>query len=257
MSTRPTIFVINLDSEVQRRRSMTARLAELGLETTWIQAVDGRGELGASMSNRADMARAEKVYGTLVPAEIACALSHLAVYRAMVAGNIPYALVLEDDMALDADVPALIEALGPSSILTHLPPGSASVVHFSFVKRARRFGGARLGHRRLSRTVGSAWATGSYLLTLEAAKRLAATRDPVWTVADHWEAIAKDAKLTLWCVSPACARETAEGAASSSISIAGKQRRVAPPQTLSTRVKRLVYRSVIRPLTTREIPRGE
>ena len=104
------IFVLSLQRRQDRRRHMQNLLASLGLEAEFIDAVDGNA-LTPAQASLYDRDRALAVYGTdMNPAEIGCHLSHLAAYRRIIAENLDAALVLEDDIECDADLPRLLRA---------------------------------------------------------------------------------------------------------------------------------------------------
>ena len=253
MSGTIPCFVINLATETVRRNGMAARLQAHGLAAHWIDAVDGRGAARAAVLARADMARARRVYGELSPTEVACACSHLEVYRRIVAERIPHALILEDDVVLADDIADLLATSGASSLAARIDVGTPAMIQLTHVGRGWRLGARRLGNRSLVRAEGGVWLTGGYIVTLAAARALCATRDPIWTAADHWEAIAQDACLQLYAVSPPCVWEAAE-AAQSAIS-GDRRRRAAPTRALTARAARLFHRSVVRPLLTVRLPR--
>ncbi|MDQ2149979.1 glycosyltransferase family 25 protein [Alcaligenaceae bacterium C4P045] len=253
MSGTIPCFVINLATETARREAMAARLEARGLTPRWIDAVDGRGAARGAVLARADMARARRVYGELSPTEVACACSHLEVYRRIVAEHIPHALILEDDVELADDIAELSATAGAGSLAAHIAADRPAMIQLTHVGRGWRLGARRVGKRALLRAEGGVWLTGGYIVTLAAAQALCATRDPIWTAADHWEAIAQDAGLQLHAVSPPCVWEAAE-AAQSAIS-GDRRRRAAPVRAWTARAARLLHRSVVRPLLTVRLPR--
>lgn len=114
MHDLPT-YLINLDRNPERLVQAQAALAQLGVVATRVAAVDGRAlDLAAVPGYRAEDARA--VMGRdLSAGEIGCYLSHLICAQRIAEGPAPYALVLEDDVALRPDsapdLAALIAAL--------------------------------------------------------------------------------------------------------------------------------------------------
>ncbi len=90
-------FVISLPDCTDRRQSISQTMDELGISFSFMDAVDGRNGLDSAYENQVDRTTADQKWGFLSDAEFACALSHINVYRHMVAKRIPYALVLEDD----------------------------------------------------------------------------------------------------------------------------------------------------------------
>lgn len=106
------VFVINLESSVERRRRMEAALAALGLPFEIIAAVDGRASFAPdNLPHYNGTLRRLTAGGDLTPGEMGCILSHRAIYSRMVKDDIPCAVVLEDDAILSADFPAVLEQL--------------------------------------------------------------------------------------------------------------------------------------------------
>ena len=94
---------------------MQKTLGRLGLHAEFIEAVDGA-QLTAAQRGLYDRRRALAVYGEeMSPAEIGCHLSHLSAYQRIVDEKIECALVLEDDIECDADLPQLLSALAKQS----------------------------------------------------------------------------------------------------------------------------------------------
>ena len=105
------IFVINMQRDTERRRHMTDRLGELGLVGEFVTAVDGA-QLAAAERAAYDRARALRVYGVeMKDSEIGCYLSHTRIYERMIRENIETALILEDDVEIGEQLPALVEEL--------------------------------------------------------------------------------------------------------------------------------------------------
>ena len=244
-------FIINLTTAYERRAAMSRRLAEQRIDATWIDAVDGRGVDHQALLARADMQRATRHHGSLKPAEIACVLSHLQVYRRMAAERLPLALVLEDDVILTDDAPTLLASCGTGAIATGLRAGEAAVVLLTHVKRGWRARARPIGTRELVPIAGPAWLASGYVLTLAAAERLCALHSSVWMAADNWALIRRMTGIHLLAVSPPGAWEASQAQVSS---IGAGSRRQRPARTLWQRLTASWHRNVIRPLFTRCLP---
>jgi glycosyl transferase family 25 len=104
-------WVINLDRAPGRLARVSEQLARLGLPWTRLAAVDARALDGAQRA-ALDEAAFESRHGkTPVPGELGCYLSHLEVMRAFLASRAQFALVLEDDVLLHDDLPAVLAGL--------------------------------------------------------------------------------------------------------------------------------------------------
>jgi len=169
-------FVINLERDTERRRHMTGLLAELGLAAEFMPAVDGR-RLTTAERAAYDRARALRIYGVeMMDTEIACCLSHYNIYRRMIDKGIPAALVMEDDVRVDAGFPRVLQDILASSFTDWL------VVRFD-TKRTQlheppsaKFLGARVaelpGGGALYRLRTHVLGTGAYLIRNEGAARM-------------------------------------------------------------------------------------
>ena len=95
------IFVINLDRATLRWEKMRVQLERLGLPFERFSAVDGNAQSGEFLS-RYYCAESNKkdYYAPLSKSEIACYISHLKACEKIVAENLDYAIILEDDVAL-------------------------------------------------------------------------------------------------------------------------------------------------------------
>jgi glycosyl transferase family 25 len=104
-------FVVNLPRDVARRQHMAQLLAERGLDAEFIPAVDGS-TLSAAERAAYDHDRALRVYGVaMMDGELGCYLSHYRLYERIVRERIETALVLEDDLEISPDLPAVVQGL--------------------------------------------------------------------------------------------------------------------------------------------------
>jgi glycosyl transferase family 25 len=102
------IFIISL-KDSPRRKFIGPAMERLGISFEFFEAVDGR------RMSQAELAAAYDGSGRkirqLSPGEIGCALSHMSIYRKMVADNIPAAIVLEDDALVGPSLSNFIERI--------------------------------------------------------------------------------------------------------------------------------------------------
>lgn len=131
------IFVISLKDATARRTSISQQLCDLGLDFEFIDAIDGRAGLPPEYERDVDRPGTEAQFGRpMSDGEYACALSHLAVYRRILAGRLPGAIVLEDDAILGDGFAQFLQERGydhgPLIQLDHLNA------------RVRRFGAAAI-----------------------------------------------------------------------------------------------------------------
>lgn len=169
----PAVYLINLPHHGERKAHADAQLQRCGLldAVVFSGGVYGRDLAPQEVARLFDAAaNARRHPKVLTPGEIGCYASHLACWRAIAAAPAPLALVLEDDVCLDADVAAVAAAI------------QASGVGFDMVKLIgrpheavlRRV--ARLGERELIDYRRPPSWTGAYLVSREGAAKLAAAR---------------------------------------------------------------------------------
>lgn len=107
------LFLVNLDSATERRHRMAAQLAALGL--SWQRVgYDGRRASGDSIRAHARHAVPALAFDDTVlsGAEIGCWLSHLGAWQRLIAHpHSRVGVVLEDDVLLDASLPAALADL--------------------------------------------------------------------------------------------------------------------------------------------------
>ena len=103
------VFVINLDRRPDRWAAMSAQLDRLGIQATRIAAVDAR--LLAAQENWEQSANGNAPEWHVDPGAVACAYSHRKALRAFLDSGAQAALILEDDVELADDTPALLEAV--------------------------------------------------------------------------------------------------------------------------------------------------
>lgn len=103
------VFFINLDRAVQRREHMERQLNTLGMPYTRIEAVLGK-DLEEPIEGF-DEKRFHVLTGKRKsPGEIGCYFSHIKALKAFLETDKPYALMLEDDVTIPANLPALLVA---------------------------------------------------------------------------------------------------------------------------------------------------
>lgn len=105
-------FVISLPGAARRREYMSDQLGRLGMPFEFFDAVDGRALGEESVRCVYDEEAARKTFwGPLNRGEVGCALSHIAIWRTIMAQRLDHALVLEDDAVLDPATPEVLAAL--------------------------------------------------------------------------------------------------------------------------------------------------
>lgn len=175
------IFVINLDTEVDRWEELASNASAAGLSLRRVSAMDGRG-LPIENWSGVDFATAKTQNGReVLPTEYACYQSHLTALREFLDEDEPYGLIIEDDVAFDDDTVRRIEA-----IIAAVPSFDAIklTTHRTglFIRAAATSYGDEIG-RALHGPQGSA---AAYLVTRQGAQKLIsklATMTLPWDIA--------------------------------------------------------------------------
>jgi GR25 family glycosyltransferase involved in LPS biosynthesis len=100
--------IINLVRRSDRRRTMTTLLRATGLKAEFFDAIDGT---QLTKDDVKDYVRRDPSLRALHRNEIACAFSHIAVWRDFLDTQEPYMLVLEDDVNLVRNFHPLVQSL--------------------------------------------------------------------------------------------------------------------------------------------------
>lgn len=98
-------FLINLDSRADRLAFVTEQLRLLNLDCERFSAVRGDmlTESQQALFDRQQFILEQKK--EVVLGEIGCAISHRTIWQKMVDENLPFALILEDDIQVSTDLP--------------------------------------------------------------------------------------------------------------------------------------------------------
>jgi len=181
------IFVINLKSSVERRETMVKQLNKLELPYEIFEAVRG-----SELSEEEILSYYDKTYyrqrpDYYSPGMVGCTLSHFFLYKKMVEENIDVALILEDDMVLNKNLPGMLDLIAmeirkdevvmlfyQSYFPIELSASSATYLKDTYsLYQVSGIKGLR--------------STGGYIITLEAATSLAKNLLPFTSFPDDWK----------------------------------------------------------------------
>lgn len=202
------VFVINLARSPERREHITAELQKTGLDHEIVTAVDGR---DLNLDDRTIIAPELLAKNDFPAGTAGCALSHLRVYRKIIADGWDKALVLEDDVRLPADLASVVESVSP-----HLTGAEVVLLNYGSpgVCKMGREGSVALAHSRLlalpldlTHLVNAA----AYVITREACERMVEGVLPLRANADDWRFFYDEGILDrVRCVLPMPVNKTAE-----------------------------------------------
>jgi glycosyl transferase family 25 len=194
-------YVINLARSPERRAHITAQLEKCGLDYEIVKGVDWR-DLGDS-ALRDPQTVNPSVLGRdwFRPGVLGCALSHLSVYRKILADG--RALVLEDDVTLPTDLGRVAEA-----VADHMTGAEVGLLNYDSEDTCRvsRTSSVPLPSSRLLALpidVSQPMSAAAYVITREACKRMSDSVLPVRAKADDWGLFYREEALDrLRCVVP-------------------------------------------------------
>ncbi|MDH4414481.1 MAG: glycosyltransferase family 25 protein [Rhizobium sp.] len=105
-----TIFAINLDRSTDRWQVLADRATELGLPLTRVSAVDGKLTPEAEREAVDDGAFRRHTGRLMLAGEYGCYRSHIKALHAFLETDADIALIIEDDVELNADLKVRVQA---------------------------------------------------------------------------------------------------------------------------------------------------
>lgn len=189
------IFYINLDKDVERRESMERQLAELGLSYQRIPGVYARGLDEEGLNRVYSRKRALRRHSMdLVLAHVGCSMSKILAYREIVERDLPYALILEDDVIIPQDfnrcleeVEQLVSASKAEILL--LSPADGDFSNHKLIREKGAHQAAPYVYGHLA---------SSYVVTKFAAQSLLQELFPIDDVADCWPRLNRYRVVDIW-----------------------------------------------------------
>lgn len=171
------IWVLSLPDAVERRRRIAAQFDVLGLEFSFLDAVDGRRGLPSEFECDVDRpgTLARHGYG-MSDGEYACALSHQEAYRKLLASELPGAIIFEDD--------AILTERFADFYRNRSYEAAPLIQLFFFDAVIWRGRGRTVPGARLERLSANAWAAVGYSISAQAAARMRHESLPLRSRAD-------------------------------------------------------------------------
>ncbi|QHM75256.1 Lipooligosaccharide biosynthesis protein lex-1 [Mixta theicola] len=184
-------FIINLEEEVERREKITNQCQHHNLNYQLIKAVNGKTLPQPVVS----AVTANYPACGLTQGEIGCALSHLAVYAAIVSENLNCALILEDDAILDADLQKYL-----NSIEFHINNQRPEIYILSAVDACNKSITRKLGQDITFYRLAYGSCAHGYIINKAAAQALRKYNLPVRFEADQWTLFRDLCGIYIWCL---------------------------------------------------------
>ncbi|MFT5085262.1 MAG: glycosyl transferase family 25 [Lentisphaeria bacterium] len=112
MKNKYQTFLINLDKSTQRLSACDAMLKSQGISYERMPAVYGADLTEAHIAKVYSSKKPDSFYKTLGAGEIGCYLSHINVWNEIIARQLDYAVILEDDISIaSVDFNKLMESV--------------------------------------------------------------------------------------------------------------------------------------------------
>jgi glycosyl transferase, family 25 len=176
------VFVVNLDRRPDRRAFMASQLDAMGLAWERVSAVDAATAPDAALAP--DVALDGHVI-RMGRGSQACAATTLALFRRIAASDAPAAVIAQDDTELSPDLAAFV------GDVSWIPEGIGIVQfekwseHASTKLLGPALGGSPVDGRTIRRLHSRTGGAGCFLVTRDAAARLAAEAPPMRFPIDH------------------------------------------------------------------------
>lgn len=185
-------FIISLKKDNDKRAVLLSQCKALNFNVQLFDAIDGTVLDQAFMKQNVD----NYPECGLTPGVIGCALSHQAIYKKMIAENLPIALILEDDARISLRTLEVLKKLNAADnnnnrVYLLTPPEY-------YCPEKRFLLSANIEFYRVS----AACSTAGYVLTLEAAKKLITINTPIKWEADSWAMFNFIHDLEIYCLIP-------------------------------------------------------
>ncbi|OYD24364.1 glycosyltransferase family 25 protein [Oceanimonas baumannii] len=201
----PHVYVISLPRHHERRALISQQLNRLGFKFEFVEGVDGT-KLEDNILNNVDLDFCKKKFGhTMNHSEIACALSHIKVYKKIVDNGLSSAIILEDDAFLLSCLPKVLTSAiqkSPDFELLYLFHGKAK----SWPIKKKLPEGYKLARYRYPSKNSKRCIIGAvgYVLSQSGAKRLLGMAHPVRMPADYLTGYLQWHRLRTYGIEPNC-----------------------------------------------------
>jgi glycosyl transferase family 25 len=184
-------FVINLERSIDRKIILEERAKKVGLNIEFIKAVDGR-----ELSEAEVKLHTRPLNYAFLRGEVGCALSHQKIYKKIIDDNIPYALILEDDITLPEDIVNILNSL-------QVKNDKPYIILLSRVNKYIKAPIKNIDRKHALHKTQQATTAHAYIINEKAAQKMLEFMYPVWMVADKWDFLEDHSIAHIDCVVPA------------------------------------------------------
>lgn len=198
-------YVINLARSADRRSHIAAELQKTGIDYEIVTAVDGQElDLHDTVTIDPEFLKVDFSAGAA-----GAALSHLSVYRKIIADGWDKALVLEDDVIVPTDLNDLAESVAAQMTGAELALLSFHCAEPCKMNREGAIGLARGRLLALPIDISQPQSGAAYVITREACERMVKDATPIRVLADAWWYFYREGRLDrVRCVVPLSVRKS-------------------------------------------------
>ncbi|KAB2687658.1 glycosyltransferase family 25 protein [Brucella pseudogrignonensis] len=158
-------YIVNLDRAPERMTRMAQILRSQAIEFERFSAIDGRTFTPTDIENYRKQRQQGKPMTT---GEIACAESHLAIFRMIVEREDDYAVVMEDDLHLSADAGRFLNSADwiphGAELIKLETVGEPTIIKTKTISLDNDRKLVQLAHKH--------WGSGAYVISRDAARRV-------------------------------------------------------------------------------------
>ena len=164
-----------MKKSTDRRANVTSQMKKLGVDFEFIDGVDGRELSQSYVDSVFDKETAQKIWKPMTRGEIGCSLSHISIYKKMIAENIKFSIILEDDLKLSDDFVKVVNEL------INKVPSHIDIVKM-YHNRAKFYWWQKsyniIDEYRIEKMHTIVAGTVGYYITLSGAKKILAKNEP-------------------------------------------------------------------------------
>jgi glycosyl transferase, family 25 len=186
MANKITVFIVSLKNSTDRRAQLQKHLDAIGLQFEWFDAVYGKALSDEEIAKYCDEQSIKENPVWLSRSAIGCALSHYFIYQEIIKRNLPYALILEDDIIFEKDFIPVIDQFAAT-----LKENEIAALYYQSWEPIKLIKDTK---QTINNTYSSyspvdifqPISTAGYIITLDACKTFSEAMIPIRRTADSW-----------------------------------------------------------------------
>lgn len=200
------IFVLNLQYAHERRKFITKQLDKLGLDYEIQNCVIGKNLTQEELEKEVHMGYMAKSPNWFTPGAIGATLTGKIIYQKIIDGNLPYALVIEDDIILNKNLPEILNKIEP-----HIKDNEVILLYYNKVADKKNVKLSSIDTVKIDEkhklyyplTNHEATMGCAFIITQAAARGIIKVNTPIVVIGDSWDYYHTMGGLTqLRCVYP-------------------------------------------------------